>query len=714
MEQQYDFRARLECVHKAGRRNPAGKPGPNDVVIGADWRIVIDRGASVFLEAAAHDLQDYFNTSLGITLSFVRSPLIGRKLPLSKSIILAVKRELPTWAGKSSTPRGYRIVCRDDTVILCGNDERGAAQAGYYLEDLLNLSEAPFLEPCDTEREPVFSPRMTHSGFGLDDFPDAYLNAIAHTGMDSVLLFVKDPDTTRGGRTDINDLIKRAAAFGLDVYFYSMMRNTRHPDDPGAEEFYDGTIGRLLKNHPGARGIVFVGESCEFPSRDPETNGMLFGDAPKTGRPSGKPHPGWWPCRDFPQWVALIKKVMRKHNPAAEVVFWTYNFGWAPEKKRLGLIRKLPADISLLVTFEMFEQIKHAGVTHVTVDYTISFPGPGSVFRAEAATAHKRGDLRLYTMSNTGGMTWDVSPIPYLPVPFQWMKRYAALHRAGQVWGLSGLMESHHYGFWPSFVSELAKWSFWTPAVSLETMAEQIAVRDFGAKAAPLVVKAWKAWSKAMQFYPPTNEDQYGPFRTGPSYPFTFKPNLSKQFARKEYRLPGPSEEPGGGDIILTDYQPYEDPRQSPGASRMPVEIRDLSRMARLWHDGLVHLEAAFACVPAGKKETLDRMHGLGRFIYCSIRTTINTKQWWRLNQRLLLEGNPQKAGVILDKLETLAKDEIENARSTIPVVEADSRLGWEPTMGYVADRAHLEWKIRQVQDVLEDEIPKYRKTLAL
>ena len=43
--------------------------------------------------------------------------------------------------------------------------------------------------------------------------------------------------------------------------------------------------------------------------------------------------------------------------------------------------------------------------------------------------------------------------------------------------------------------------------------------------------------------------------------------------------------------------------------------------------------------------------------------------------------------------------DEEANVRETIPLVEADSSLGWEPSMFYVADREHLEWKLRQLGD---------------
>src|SRR5690606_27853702 len=122
-------------------------------------------------------------------------------------------------------------------------------------------------------------------------------------------------------------------------------------------------------------------------SHDPNTTQRLRYDAPPDGLPSTKPSPGWWPCVDYPQWLQLIKGTIRKYSPKAEIVFWTYNWGWAPEEARLELIRNLPEDITLLVTFEMFEQHQHHGVTNYCADYTISFVGPGKYFASEAKEA---------------------------------------------------------------------------------------------------------------------------------------------------------------------------------------------------------------------------------------------------------------------------------------------------------------------------------------
>jgi len=68
----------------------------------------------------------------------------------------------------------------------------------------------------------------------------------------------------------------------------------------------------------------------------------------------------------------------------------------------------------------------------------------------------------------------------------------------------------------------------------------------------------------------------------------------------------------------------------------------------------------------------------------------------------------------VYDNMEALLEEELVNVNDTIPLVEKDSRLGWEPSMLYMTDKWHLEWKIRQVRYVIDTEIGKYRKALEL
>lgn len=712
-ERNYEFRRRLEQVHVPDRHN-FNLRAADEVEIGAGWRIVIGKKTSQLMLNAARDLQDYLLISMGVSVPLLLVKNLKSELNRSSSaIILAVKDDLPDLGKGLTKPRSYRIVCSKNSIIVGGFDERGAAQGGYYLEDLMNLREAPFLKLQDVKREPIFSPRMTHSGWGIDQFPDAHLNAMAHYGFDSILVFARGVDHTTMGYQDFNNLVDRAARYGLDVYLYSYLKSTKHPDEADAEQYYESTYGALFKACPRAKGVVLVGESVEFPSKDERTTGRAY-DAPlENGLPPTKPSPGWWPCRDYPQWVTMVKKAVRKYSPKAEIVFWTYNWGWVSEKERLALIKSLPGDITLLVTFEMFEQVRRGGATHVCVDYTISFEGPGRYFATEAREAHRR-KIKLYTMSNTGGLTWDFGVVPYEPVPIQWSRRHQSLLKAHEKWGLSGLMESHHYGWWPSFVSELAKWAYWKPSPPANELMMKIAVRDYGQKAAAYVVKAWSEWSEAIRHYIPTNEDQYGPFRVGPSYPLVFHPNLSRFFASKQLPIPASWHAWFGSRLAITYYQPLESFPQSPGPIRVDVEIRWLGKMFILWQKGITQLEKALPLMPERKRPAGEQLLNLGRFMNNCVITVINVKRWWKLNQQLMVADSPHGTGKLLAEMEKIARQEIVNTERTIPLVEKDSRLGWEPSMDYMTDAGHLRWKIAQVQTVLNCEFPEYRRATNL
>ncbi|MFD2330836.1 hypothetical protein ACFSR7_16410 [Cohnella sp. GCM10020058] len=705
MERNYEFRKRLEEVHRSDRRNPEVHASPDDLEITEEWRIVVGVEAGDLLLNTAKDLQDYLFASMNVSVRLSRvTDLEQAARDADQAIVFATKTDLPPSYGEAlARPRSYRIMAGDRRILLCGYDERGAAQASYYLEDQMNLREAPLWPHGDISREPLFSPRMAHSGWGLDRFPDAHLNAMAHAGIDAILVFVKDVDETPEGYQDFNYLVDRAALYGLDVYMYSNLASRLHPDDPDAPDDYERTYGRVFQACPRFKGVILVGESCEFPSKDPNTTGKLRLDWP-ADQPRTKPSPGWWPCTDFPQWLTLLAKTIRAHNAEADIVFWTYNWGYAPEADRLRLIRALPEGITLLVTFEMFEQIRREHVTNVCVDYTLSSIGPGAYFRSEAAVAKERG-IKLYAMSNTGGLTWDIGVIPYEPFPGQWNKRHRALQQARHDWGLSGLMESHHYGWWPSFISELAKAAYWHPSPAYEDVLAQLARRDFGAEGAPLAMAAWACWSEAIQHYVPTNEDQYGPFRIGPSYPLVFCNPVN---------VPADQKAMFGNEIVVTNYQPLEGPRQSLGSARVDVELRSLERMLERMHAGNGLLEQALAATPPGKQAEVARLLGLGRFIALCVQTTIHVKQWWKAKQALFREPDPQLAEKWLERLAQLAEREIANAEAALPLVEADSRLGWEPSMAYMTDPDHLRWKIHQVRTVLDSEFADYRRSLAL
>ena len=700
-EKNYEFRKRLLKVHKENVRDYNEKPKASEFCIEDGFSIIVSENAGDVILTAAKDFIDYLFTSMGVSAMLKRGDV--SKSNKGGKIILSVQKEANIDLEEVAEYMGYRIEI-DNNIHICGYDERGVAQALYYLEDLMNIRKAPYVEKGIIKRKPLFSPRMLHSGYGLDQFPNEHLASIAHAGRDAILVFTKGVDQTPYGYLDFNELIYRAEKYGMDVYAYSYLVSEMHPDEVGAKEYYDNLYGTLFKKCPKLKGVVLVGESVEFPSKDEHVANVRFFNNHEDGIPTGKPSPGWWPCIDYPKWLEQIKEVIYQYNKEADIVFWTYNWGYAPKEDRIRLIESLPTDISLLVTYEMFEPYTLEKTKGICADYTLSFSGPGQYFISEAEKAKERG-IRLYTMSNTGGLTWDIGVIPYEPMPYQWIKRYKGLIEAHDKWGLCGLMESHHFGFWPSFISVLSKDVFFEPAQPYDKILSDILAGFYGKHNVPKVNEALKLWSEAITYYVPTNEDQYGAFRVGPSYPLCLDRNIKPPAA--PYAM-------FGSRILYVDYPidygimvSHIDEKCSLISIKIYEEIASLNKMLQLMDDGVRILEEI-----EDKNNELLYLINLGKFIRCCTQTGINAKKWYILKSRLKIESDYIELEEIIKDMELLADEEIKNAESAIPLVNADSRLGWEPSMEYMTDEEHIRWKIRQVRFMLDTELSCYKKRL--
>ena len=687
----YQFRKTMVQAHKPDRRDEKKLPSEEQVVVDGSWVIAIPRNADTVLINAARDLEDYFFVSMGESLRVVYEDEVQ-----GKTIAYSIDPSLAEFS--------YRFSVTDQQVSLCGHNSRAAAQAGYFAEDLMNLEEAPYLQKQSIVRTSLFNPRMVHSGYGLDMYPDDYLRRIVHDGINAILVFVKGADTTPFGYQDFNDLCHRAGNYGIDVYAYSYIPSLFHPEDPEAPAYYEKVYGDLFDSCPHFKGIIFVGESIEFASKDPRSTMIRrLDNIGPDGKPlvTGKRNPGWFPCYDYPMWLDLVKGVIRKRNPNADIVFWSYNWGWVDEKYRMELDEALPTDITMLATYETCQIVERDGIQNRTTDYTLYFEGPGNYFTSEAKKAHERG-IRFYSMTNTGGRTWDLGVIPFVPAPYQWFRRYEGMVNAHYNYGLCGTMDSHHYGFTPSFISELAKWAFYTPAVDLDEMLHKVVSRDFAPEFADEVCKAYELFSEGIRHLISTRPDQYSAYRAGPAYPFVL-------FDDVNFVMKSPSfAHFGGNDIVEPVCKDYRIPLNTPEEiAKFDYERKNYAQVSQYYDEGCRILEGIIPQIPEKKQREATCILNIGRFIANAARTAVHMKQW-KLYRDQLLETQGTDRNRLVNDMMALIKSEIENARNTIPLVEFDSRLGFEPSMEYMCDREHLEIKIEQCIKVIENELPKY------
>jgi len=687
-EAEYDFRKRMCNMHKKIYRNKS--------ILSAENEYSLDKSVNIFLadksdviSIAAKDFTLYLKSVFGI------SARITNERENADIVARIEKGNL----GLGEGYMGFKLTVEKSGITLLGYDERGIAQGFYEMEDSMNAKKQPYLDFGEIAKRPAFSPRMIHSGYGLDQYPDEYLSACAHHGYDAIIVFVKDKDNSAHGPCDFNDIVRRAAKYGIDVYAYSYLKNFVHPESEGAKEIYADVYGTIFKEIKGLRGMIFVGESIEFPSKDPNVTPISHFMTPEDGIPDGRIYPGWWPCHDYVEWVSLARDSIRAVSPDADVVFWTYNWGWVDAEHRLKLIEKLPTDISLLVTFEMFETYKFGNSYQRVCDYTLTKAGPGKYFVSEAEAAARRG-IRLYSMVNTAGRTWDYGVAPYEPFPYQWNKRYEKINEFRESCGLSGLMESHHFGFTPSFITELAKNAYTIGGVSFDDKMMEIAKR-LSEKEPDKVCEALKLWSEGITHHSASDENQYGPFRIGPAYPFCLKNNL--KFPNK----------PGthfGNRIYLVGLECFDCGRRSRETAysiRIKDELRENDIAKSFYQKGVRLLKSI-----KRKNNELLRLINLGEFLVKCHITARNAKLMYLETRRLFSASNRETIRKCILAIEKIGEREIKNAEATISIVEKDSAIGFEPSMLYQCSKENLLWKIKQTKYMLTAELDYYRNGL--
>ncbi|MBE5776944.1 MAG: hypothetical protein E7326_05500 [Clostridiales bacterium] len=725
MRHLYSFRTRE--LARSNQLTPTPNASmPFGCEITDQWEIVARKSDSRLMRYFVHDLADFFSDAFSLDLKVRRVEHLDEALLNSDKCILLLTREDAPCHGLTSQMEGaFHITVTEKCITVVGASLRGTAQGVYYLEEQMKLRGESRLPLECAQHAPLFSPRLTHSGMELDTFTDEYLAACAHAGMDAIMVFTGSPDTNHHGfpdpdalwpgsgrgYCDFNQLVWRAAGYGLDVYAYSHFKCDMHPRDAGAREYYEKSFGTLFRQCPGLKGIIFVGECFEFPSLDEHTTGVRIQLKDKA---DPRPSPGWYPCFDYPELVTLVRDVIRRYNPCADLVFWTYNWGYVEEEARLKLIRALPTDISLLVTFDMFEIFTdEKGRQYRIDDYSISFPGPGQYYVSEAEEAKKRG-IRLYTMANTGGRTWDNGVTPYLPVPQQWQKRFAALRESHARHGLCGLMENHHYGWFPSFLTPFARNAFDSAGLGDEEMLASIARRDWGA-CADHALRAWQKFSDGIRGIVAADCDQYGPYRCGPTYPLLFDQK------KEELHLPSvPWAAHGGFGIIFPIYP--DNVFEKTDFTLLRYER--VLRAERNFREGVQLLtEAADACGAEQDSEMRSQCAVAG-FLHATYVTAKHVMQWAILKAllRAAREGVRhsredelyacvgsigKNVGAIAAKMEEIARLETENVNRAVAFHEADSRIGYEPTMDYVFSAAHAAWKNAETQRSLE-RLKKY------
>lgn len=727
-EKPYAYHKKLsgDSIH-TWKRNTALRPSAGEMsVADKGWSLVYKSGSSAALTTAVEDARVYFEQSMGVKLDIkTQDSLAGWKK--QKSYIIAGTREqLPGCGTTLKRSKDYEIIAGDQQIIICGYDEAGTMFGIYHLEARISLREAPFL-PKDLKvvRHSLYETRMALSWMGWMEWPDQLLSHLVHDGFDGIFASVyANPNgdrTTASTSTDfyarllyqvrsqdaavIKDLIKRSARFGIKVYTPVIWQYTGTAE---SEAGLRRLVQEIVHQFPEIRGYILLTEGFWY---------KKWGG----GHGASKEYLQEW-AQHWGKAVAIVEEECHRIDPSLEILPWEYNIDFRPQSSDIKqyFIRQLPDKTIPLLTWENGKSFTIDNMKGYLRDYSLSQVGPAEVTGAQIEEANRR-QMKVYSKVDTF-TSWQYGTIPYLPCPYQWFERYEALEK----YSVKGTLESWSSGYKPNFISRLRAWTCWSDAPSKDELLSAAAAAIFGEQQKDLVLTAWNHFSRAIRLVPDTGPNmgtnnaignpiffKEPPLRTltyhhswedpakvqhvNPYWPFTvsrmvFYPDFSNEINRAEqYARSATGVEISKDTVVL------------------PVFLKYLRQAADEMEEGLkLYRQAALASPVAKRAE--------------AVKEVIVAEQMQRMmlsdhailafeDLRLQWAKEPNTAGrnALLDKMEAIAREELERTEHSLLAATRDARLGFQFEQDYVYTPYSLSEKINVLKETLNTQIPAAR-----
>jgi hypothetical protein len=548
----------------------------------------------------------------------------------------------------------------------------------------------------------VFEPRFLYPFFALygdpllepeiDPFPDGYLEKLAGVGiggvwMQAVLanlapskLFPEFGRRSDERLANLNQLTERLARFGMQAFLYLNEPRAMPPAFFQGREQFRGVSERGLNtictSQPEVREWISDALAHIF-ARAPRLGGVFSITASENltnchshFRPESCPR-----CSKRKPWevigevIETFRNGVRRSSKTAHVISW--DWGWTEEIAQ-NLIPRLPRDTALMSVSEWSTPIERGGVKSRVGEYSISVVGPGPRATAHWALARKAG---LRAMAKTQfNATWEISAVPYIPVPNLVARHCAGLVKAG----VSGIMASWTVGGYPSPNLAVAGEFYFSPTPEPAEALRRVAVARYGAAAAPLVLEAWKTFSDAFEGFPYSTVPGYIiPTQHGPANLLRITPT---------------------GTPATMILFPQDDMKRWVGPYPPPV-ARDLfAQMARRWQPGLRTLEKAIAAMPAGKRESAALDLAIAETCYIHFRSTADQIDFY------ILRDGPRTPDA-LRKMREIAARQREFAVRMYSIARRHSVIAYEASNHYYYRPLDMAEAVISAQYLLDHDL---------
>jgi hypothetical protein len=359
--------------------------------------------------------------------------------------------------------------------------------------------------------------------------------------------------------------------------------------------------------------------------------------------------------------ITAMERGMHAADPEAKMI--AYDWAWrrhVDDKDNLEfksrVLDLLPRSVYVCSVSEWGTITHIGGVEQYLVDYSVSQVGPSPETLGTWEHARKIGTpITAKVQINN---SWELSAVPYIPVPYLIEEHLNNLKKAG----VSGLMLSWTLGGFPGGNLEL-----------LKATPEEIAAYKYHPELAAKVCQAWKQFSDAFRQFPFNVSVLYtAPMNYGPMNLLHLKPT--------------------GYTATMIGF-PYDDINRWRGPYPEDIFENQFKIVTEGWKKGLETLAAAAALVKENERADFAELQTVADASYCHLRSTY-------LQIRFVRARNHGYDKTVMAEC---VRGEIELALKLYDIVRRDSRIGFEASNHYFYTLNDLREKVVSCARILNE-----------
>ncbi|MBR2440658.1 MAG: hypothetical protein IKB25_10715 [Lentisphaeria bacterium] len=459
----------------------------------------------------------------------------------------------------------FEIEITAEQCIIYGSSLEGIRRGICYLEDLILGNGEAVLEAGTVRKKAWVKQRISRCFFGpirrpphnrdelldeYDYYPDAYLNRLAHEGINGLWLTVTFKDLCRTSFAPDygKDAPKRLAKlrrtaeqclrYGIKTYIFTIEPCSWDANDPIIKNFPELAGAKL----PGGRFCFcptsetarrYLYESVNYIfSAVPELGGMInisIGERSTTCLSSIHSEIEWSKeegtevkcprCGHLPHNEIIFNSVsamtagMRAASSEAEFISWNYIPNAFEQQDWAYTLSKMPEGATPMWNFESGGTEEQLGKKRIGGDYWLSYVGPSERFIrfAEQCPEGVKPGAKLQV-----GCSHELATVPYVPVPGLLYRKYREMYKLG----VDTVMQCWYFGNYPGIMNKAAGLLSFEDFSSDEYAFLSELLRPEWGKYTDTVAEVYQKCSEAYSNYPLSNMIQYyGPFHDGVVWP---------------------------------------------------------------------------------------------------------------------------------------------------------------------------------------------------